>query len=647
TPAAPTTTDVCVPQSNVHGAGVTSFIREGTTCEKCHNPNLQPPAQMFPNGWLTCVKPSNLPPPSPPIVPPTLSTACTIPVGHAFTPPGTVCATCHNSITATPLQGCAQPPSNALPTIPTTTTITAVVDDAGGTIANGALTTDKTPELRGTVASALAAGQSVGVLRNGTAIGTATLSGTNWSFVDPGAPNGTVTYTARINTGTGFGPTSNAYQISITVPTVNFTAATQTVAEGTVATITAQLSSASSQAVTVPFTVGGTAGNPADYTISASPLTIAAGNTTATVTVTVVADGVAEPNETVVVTMGTPTNATLGATTVHTLTIAGQTPTVSFTAAAQSVNEGTVATITAQLSSASSQAVTVPFTVGGTAGNPADYTISASPLTIAAGNTTATVTVTVVADGVAEPNETVVVTMGTPTNATLGATTVHTLTIGAQPLPTVSFTAAAQSVSEGAVATITAQLSSPSSQQVTVPFTLGGTAGMPPADYLINASPLTIAAGNTTGTITVSVIADGVAEPNETVIVTLGAPTNATLGQTTVHTLTIAGQTPTVSFTAAAQSVNEGTVATITAQLSSASSQAVTVPFTVGGTAGNPADYTISASPLTIAAGNTTATVTVTVVADGVAEPNETVVVTMGTPTNATLGATTVHTLTI
>ncbi|MFO1222630.1 MAG: Calx-beta domain-containing protein [Burkholderiaceae bacterium] len=437
TPAAPTTTDVCVPQSNVHGAGVNSFIREGTTCEKCHNPNLQPPAQLFPDGWLTCVRPSNLPPPSPPIVPPILSTACTIPVGHAFTPPGTVCATCHDSITATPLQGCAQPPSSALPTIPTTTTITAVVDDAGGTIGNGTSTTDKTPELRGTVASALAAGQSVGVLRNGTAIGTATLSGTNWSFVDPGAPNGTVTYTARINTGTGFGPTSNAYQIII---------------------------------ITIP--------------------------------------------------------------------------TVSFTAAAQSVNEGTVATITAQLSSASSQAVTVPFTVGGTATNPADYTISASPLTIAAGNTTATVTVTVVADGVAEPNETVVVTMGTPTNATLGATTVHTLTIGAQPLPTVSFTAAAQSVSEGAVATITAQLSSPSSQQVTVPFTLGGTAGMPPADYLINASPLTIAAGNTTGTITVSVIADGVTEPNETVVVTMGAPTNATLGQTTVHTLTIIGVNP-------------------------------------------------------------------------------------------------------
>ncbi|MCC7285300.1 MAG: hypothetical protein IT503_03880 [Burkholderiaceae bacterium] len=63
----------------------------------------------------------------------------------------------------------------------------------------------------------------------------------------------------------------------------------------------------------------------------------------------------------------------------------------------------------------------MPSTVGGTAANPADYTISASPLTIAAGNTTGAITVTVIADTLAEPNETVIVTFGTPTNATLGA----------------------------------------------------------------------------------------------------------------------------------------------------------------------------------------------------------------------------------
>jgi len=432
-----------------------------------------------------------------------------------------------------------------------------------------------------------------------------------------------------------------------TVPAVSFTTATQSVGEGVgTATITAQLSSASTQTVTVPYTVSGTATSPADYAITASPLVIAAGSTTATITVTVVADGVAEPDETVIVTLGTPTNAGLGATTVHTLTITGQVPTVSFTAATQAVGEGVgTATITAQLSGISTQTVTVPFTVSGTASNPADYTITASPLVIAAGNTTVTITVTVVADGVAEPDETVIVTLGTPTNAGLGATTVHTLTITGQ-VPTVSFTAAAQAVGEGVAASITAQLSGISTQTVTVPYTVSGTAANP-ADYTVTASPLVIAAGSTTATITVTVVADGVAEPDETVIATLGTPTNATLGATTVHTLTITGQVPTVSFTAAAQAVGEGVAATITAQLSSISTQTVTVPYTVGGTATNPADYTITASPLVIAAGSTTATITVTVATDSVAEPNETVVVTMGTPINATAAAPTVHTLTI
>jgi hypothetical protein len=348
--------------------------------------------------------------------------------------------------------------------------------------------------------------------------------------------------------------------------------------------------------------------------------------------------------------MGTPTNATAGTTTVHTLTITGQTPTVTFTTAAQSVNEGSVATITAQLSSASSQTVTVPFTVGGTATNAADYTITASPLTIAAGSTTATITVTAVVNAPLEPDETVIVTLGTPTNATLGATTVHTVTIAAQ-LPTVFFDIANQGVSEGVgTATILVRLGGGSSSQtVTVPFTVTGTATNP-ADYTISASPVTIPAGSTSATITVTVVADAVAEPNETVIVTMGTPINAVFfpGSPTVHTLTILGQTPTVTFTAASQSVSEAVgTATITAQLSSTSTQAVTVPFTVTGTAANPADYTITASPVTIAAGSTTATITVTVVADAVAEPDETVIVTMGTPTNATAGATTVHTLTI
>jgi hypothetical protein len=250
----------------------------------------------------------------------------------------------------------------------------------------------------------------------------------------------------------------------------------------------------------------------------------------------------------------------------------------------------------------------------------------------------------VVDDAIDEANETVIVTMGAPTNATQGATTVHTATINdndAAPTVTVHLRFSIWSRVVGTF-TITAQLSAASGQNVTVPFTLSGTA-VDPADYGITASPITITAGNTTQTISITVVDDTIDELNETVIVTMGAPTNATQGATTVHTATINDNdaAPTVTFTAASQSGAEsvGTF-TITAEISAASGQDVTVPFTLSGTAVDPADYGITASPITITAGNTTQTITITVVDDAIDEANETVIVTMGAPTNATQGAT-------
>jgi hypothetical protein len=104
---------------------------------------------------------------------------------------------------------------------------------------------------------------------------------------------------------------------------------------------------------------------------------------------------------------------------------------------------------------------------------------------------------------------------------------------------TVSFNVASQSVSESAgVVTLTVNLSSPSTQQISIPFTVSGTATNS-ADYTIISSPLIIPANATTGSIQISIVDDATAESNETVVVTLGTPTNATLGSLTTETLTI------------------------------------------------------------------------------------------------------------
>jgi outer membrane protein OmpA-like peptidoglycan-associated protein/IMP cyclohydrolase len=217
------------------------------------------------------------------------------------------------------------------------------------------------------------------------------------------------------------------------LPEVNWTAVSQAGAEniGTM-TVTAQLSVVSGLDVTVPFTVAGTASNPPDYTITGSPITIPAGSLTADITINVVNDGMDENDETVIISMGVPVNATAGITSIHTATINDDDapPTVSYTIPGQSEAENnSTMTVTAQLSNVSGLDVTVPFSIGGSAGNTIDYTITVSPSVISAGTNSTDITISIIDDAIAEGNEDVVVTMGVPINANPGAITMHTGTI--------------------------------------------------------------------------------------------------------------------------------------------------------------------------------------------------------------------------
>ncbi len=440
--------------------------------------------------------------------------------------------------------------------------------------------------------------------------------------------------------------------------------ASATVAEnaGSV-TITVSRNGTASGAASVQYaSSNGTATAGSDYTTASGTLNWADGDSTSkTFSVAIANDAIDEADESINITLANATGANLGTpnSAVITITDDDATPAVTFTSANQSKaeNAGT-ATITAQLSAASGQAVTVPFTVTGTAANPADYTITASPIIIAAGATSANITISIVDDAIYEnPNETVIVTMGTPTNAAKGVTTAHTLTItDNDPAPsagTIALSSATYTVAEnGTSATITATRTGGSFGTASVAYATSNGIATAGSDYTVASGTLTWADADTASkTFTIAITNDALDEANETVNITLSSVTGATLGSPAAAVLTITDDdaTPTVTFTSASQSKTESAgTATITAQLSAASGQAVTVPFTVTGTATNPGDYTITANPITIAAGATSANITVTIVDDAVYEnPNETVIVTMGTPTNAAKGATAIHTLTI
>jgi hypothetical protein len=257
--------------------------------------------------------------------------------------------------------------------------------------------------------------------------------------------------------------------------------------------------------------------------------------------------------------------------------------------------------------------------------------------------TSVNVVVTSKGDTLDEANETVIVTIGTPTNATPGTITAETLTINDDDAsPTVAFTSAGTSPNEGNTnVTLTVQLSAASGRDVTVPYTINAAStATDPADYTISpAAQVTIPAGQTSTTIVIAMVEDTLDEPDETVIVDLDVPTNATLGATTTYTLTIQDDdnAPQVSFNSSESngSALEGTPPpptaidyTYTVVLTAASGRDVTVPLLYTGTATSGSDYSGPASVM-IPAGQTSANVTITVNKDSDPEVNETIIITI------------------
>ena len=115
------------------------------------------------------------------------------------------------------------------------------------------------------------------------------------------------------------------------------------------------------------------------------------------------------------------------------------------------------------------------------------------------------------------------------------------------------------------------------------------------------------------------------------------------MGSDSVHTYTITDDDnePTIDFNATSSTGAEDiSSVAITVDLSAASSNDITVNYALTGTAtGSGTDYTLADGTLTISAGATSGTITITgIVDDGLVEENETIIVTLSNPTNATLG---------
>src|SRR5262245_19352459 len=309
-------------------------------------------------------------------------------------------------------------------------------------------------------------------------------------------------------------------------------------------TIPVILSAPSSDEVSVDYHFsGGTATEGADYNASDGTVTIAPGQTMGGIPLTILPDGLEEPDETIEITLDHPMHGDLG-TAMNVVTISANIlPRISFTTDMLSGAEGAAVMITVQLDKPSAIPVSVDFTLAGSATQATDYTLAPGTVTFPANSMIQQLALGVVDDALNEANETVAITLVNPTNALLGATPATTYTImDDDPEPDVSIITSSMSSPEGtATVTLTVKLSAPSGRMVSVPFAASSTStATNPDDYTyMTPSPLVFPAGSTTQMITISVVNDLMDEQNETVVTALGTPTNAMLGSPATQTLTI------------------------------------------------------------------------------------------------------------
>ncbi|GAB4136902.1 MAG: hypothetical protein Fur0046_10690 [Cyanobacteria bacterium J069] len=436
------------------------------------------------------------------------------------------------------------------------------------------------------------------------------------------------------------------------------------------------------RSITVSFGVSGTAGFGvnSDYTVaapagtsftfgaSAGTITFAAGESTKTLRIRPNPDAVVEPDETVALTLRSGTGYSPLTTAPVSGTILNDDSSVGVTVSPSGVLEdsGTGMVYTFTRNGFTGNAITVNFTVGGTAtlGGPnADYTVTSATVTggqgsisFAAGETTKTITVTPVSDNVVEPNETVAVGVVAGTGYVVGAQGTATGTIqndDANVQLAVSPSSVLEDSGDDLVFTFTRTTFL--DRAITANFGVGGTATFS-TDYTVSAPTGTnftytalggtvqFAAGETTKTILVKPVADSTLEPNELVTLTLQNGTGYTPVSTTPVSGIIEDDDVTVTLTVSPDNVLEdsGQDIVYTFTRAGALTRELTVSFNVGGTAGFGAgggnDYTVegaasfnpTAGTITFAPGATTAVLRVKPVRDlDTIEVNETVSLTL------------------
>ncbi|SDU71817.1 LapA family giant adhesin [Pseudomonas moraviensis] len=415
----------------------------------------------------------------------------------------------------------------------------------------------------------------------------------------PMAPNDTV-YNDPTQIDVTVTGTSGGNGITVTPPTIPATTQVTDTVDTTTVTLTAGSNVTEGGQITYTATLTNPAQTPVTVTLSnGSTITIGAGQTTGTVNVPT------PPND--VYNNGSTVTTTITGATGGNFENLVPNPTPAVTTITDSV-DNTGLTLTATNNIVEGGQITYTATLTNPAQTPVTVTLSnGSTITIAAGETVGTVNVPTAANDVYNNGSTVSTTITSATGGNFE---------NLVPNPTPAVTTITDSVDNTGL-TLTATNNIVEGGQITYTATLTNPAQTPVTVTLSNGSTITIAAGETVGTVNVPTAANDVYNNGSTVSTTITGATGGNFENLVPN--------PTPAVTTITDSV-DNTGLTLTATNNIVEGGQITYTATLTNPAQTPVTVTLSnGSTITIAAGETVGTVNVPTAANDVYNNGSTV----------------------
>ena len=394
--------------------------------------------------------------------------------------------------------------------------------------------------------------------------------------------------------------------------------------------------------LTIQIAVSGTASNGEDYASLDSTYVFPANTTVLPIGVLPIDDSDVEGNETVIVTLAAGAGYGLGTPTSATITIVDDDPNVTVVATQPSASEvvGNGGLFTLSRTGNLNAALTVNFTVSGTATSVDDYYALGSSIVIPAGVSSVNLPVTVKDDLLKEGDETVVLTL-TSGSYFIGTQNVATVTIADNDMPIVSIAATASAAEAGLVpGAFTVTRTGDPSSSLTVYYSVSAqSTAASGSDYLALSGSVVIPAGQASAAVVVTPLQDSLAEGDEVVIVELSNNAGYLLGDAASASLTIVDDdVPTVTIALLQDNASESGISGAFRVTRTGTSGALSVHYNVGGSA-SADDLAVPLSgTVVIADGQNSADIVFTPVADSELEGTETVILTLLSDAAYTIG---------